>query len=283
MHKYRLSIMHKKTASSQNTKWFFITGLLLAVCMLVINATNAQQAPQTMHWKVGDDTRDALVCIPPTAKTKPTPVIFVFHGHGGSMQYMYRSRGFEKLWPEAIVIYPQGLNTAGQLTDPEGKLPGWQKAPGDMNDRDLLFFDAMLQTIKQDYKIDEKRIYATGHSNGGGFTYLLWATRGDVFAAVAPSSAAALRYANLLKPKPALHIMGQTDPLVKPEWQKAMCDKILKLNGCSKTGEPYATNATLYASATGTPVVLYVHPGGHTYPPDADAVIIQFFKSMIKP
>jgi polyhydroxybutyrate depolymerase len=55
--------------------------------------------------------------------------------------------------------------------------------------------------------LDVKRIYCTGHSNGGGFTYLLWLARGDVFAAVAPSSAAA-RYANQLPPKPALILGG---------------------------------------------------------------------------
>ena len=34
------------------------------------------------------------------------------------------------------------------------------------------------------FKIDEKRVYATGHSNGGGFTYLLWTCRPDAFAAL---------------------------------------------------------------------------------------------------
>ena len=86
----------------------------------------------------------------------------------------------------------QGLNTPGALTDTEGKKPGWQKTFGDQDDRDLKFFDAVLATLKKDYKVDEKRIYATGHSNGGGFTYLLWAARGEVFAAVAPCAAAAL-------------------------------------------------------------------------------------------
>jgi polyhydroxybutyrate depolymerase len=246
-------------------------------------AQQANSAGQVMHWTVGDTAREAMVYIPATAKTQATPVIFIFHGHGGTARNMFRSRGFEQLWPEAIVICPQGLNTPGQLTDPEGKLPGWQKAPGDMNDRDLLFFDAMLKTLRQDYKVDDKRIYATGHSNGGGFTYLLWAVRGDTFAAFAPSAAVGGRVANLLKPKPAMHIMGEKDPLVKPEWQKAMCAKILKVDGCSTEGQFYATNATLYPSATGTPVVLYVHPGGHVYPPEANAVVIKFFKSQVKP
>jgi polyhydroxybutyrate depolymerase len=264
-------------------KHILALGLLFAFTATGVAAQTTEPVTQVMHWKVGDTVREALVYIPSTAKTQATPVVFIFHGHGGSMQNMFRGHGFERLWPEAIIISPQGLNTPGQLVDPEGKLPGWQKAPGDMNNRDLHFFDAMLQTLRQDYKVDDKRIYATGHSNGGGFTYLLWATRGDVFAAVAPSAAVAAKVVGLLKPKPAMHIMGENDPLVKPEWQRAMCKQILKIDNCSRDGQSYAADATFYPSATGTPVVLYVHPGGHVYPTEANAVVIKFFKSIEKP
>ena len=249
-------------------------------------APKLQAGPETrtIHWTVDGTDRQAIVYIPASAKTKATPVVFMFHGHGGTAQNMFNTRGFEKLWPEAIIVCPQGLNTPGQLTDSAGNLPGWQSGPGDMADRDIHFFDAMLKSLQQDYKVDDKRIYATGHSNGGGFTYLLWAMRGDVFAAVAPSSAVAGRVVGQLKPKPALHIMGEKDPLVRPEWQKAMYNKVLKINSCSAEGQSYgAPYATLYPSTTNTPTVLYIHPGGHVYPQEANAVVVKFFKSMVKP
>jgi polyhydroxybutyrate depolymerase len=263
----------------------FLGKYFLAVLITVWTVISQAQEPsvKTMKWTVGDTLREAMVYLPATAKTKDSPVIFVFHGHGGTMGNMFRSRSFEKLWPEAIIVCPQGLNTPGQLTDPNGRLPGWQKAPGDMGDRDLHFFDAMLKTLRQDYRVDNKRIYATGHSNGGGFTYLLWATRGDIFAAFAPSAAVAPKVAYLLKPKPAMHMMGEQDNLVKPAWQRAMYNKILQINGCSDKGQPYDQYATLYPSGTQTPVVLYIHPGGHVYPAEADKIVIKFFKSMLKP
>ncbi len=265
-------------------KYLILISISLSLLFLSNVIVKAQdQGPQLMKWKVGDTTREALVYLPKTAQSKPTPIVFVFHGHGGNMQNMFKSRGFEKLWPEAIIVCPQGLNTPGQLTDPQGKLPGWQKATGDSNDRDLHFFDAMLKRLKQDYQVDDKRIYATGHSNGGGFTYLLWATRGDVFAAVAPSAAVGGRVVNLLKPKPVLHIMGEKDALVKAEWQRAMGNQLLKINGTSTVGQVYAPYATLYPSQKQTPVVLYVHPGGHTYPAAANEVVIKFFKGIVKP
>jgi len=256
--------------------------VFISIPVLVVRGQKPTSEVKKMLWTVGDTKREALVYIPSTAKTKVSPLIFVFHGHGGTMENAYRSHQFEKLWPEAIIVYPQGLNTPGQLTDPQGKLPGWQKETGDMNDRDLNFFDQMLKTLQTNYKVDDQRVYATGHSNGGGFTYLLWATHADIFAAFAPSSAVSRKAAGKLKPKPAMHIMGEQDPLVKPEWQKLMCNMILKVNSCDTDGKPYGEYAIYYPSKSGNPVVLYVHPGGHVYPKEADEVVVKFFKEIKK-
>jgi len=233
-------------------------------------------------WQVSDIQREAMVYVPASAKSKPSPIIFVFHGHGGNMKSMFQDHQFDKLWPEAIIVVPQGLKTPGQMVDRAGKFSGWQQGPGDMDDRDIRFFDEILQTLRNEYQIDNKRIYATGHSNGGSFTYLLWAMRGDVFAAMAPSAAVAFRFNDLLKPKPVIPIMGAADPLVKPAWQQMQINKLLKLDGCNADGQVYENSATIYSSAKGDPVVIYKHAGGHTYPRDADAVVIKFFKSMVK-
>ena len=236
------------------------------------------------EWKVDGVVREALVYAPMSAKTKASPVVFGFHGHGGNMNNLVRQYHFQTLWPEAIVVYPQGLLTPGKLTDPEGKKPGWQSGPGDQGDRDLKFFDAMLASLKQDYKVDEKRVFSTGHSNGGGFTYLLWSQRGDQFAAFAPSAAVASYYASKApKPKPVLHIAGEGDPLVKFAWQKVMMQRVREINQCSE-GLPWELdkNCTFYASKVGAPVVTAIHPGTHNYPREAPDVIVKFFKSVSK-
>jgi polyhydroxybutyrate depolymerase len=224
--------------------------------------------------------REALLYAPDNAKTEASPVIFGFHGHGGNMNNAARQYHFHSLWPEAIVVYPQGLNTPGRLTDPEGKKPGWQSGPGDQSDRDLKFFDAVLAALHQDFKVDDKRIYSSGHSNGGGFTYLLWATRGDKFAAFAPSAAAATKNLGLLKPKPVLHIGGENDPLVKFARQQATMEAVRKLNQCG-AGQPWELdpNCTYYPSPLGAPVITAIHPGTHNYPDEAPEVIVKFFKS----
>lgn len=261
----------------------FVPLLTTALLFLASQAIPGQAAePAPREWMVDGVKREALVYIPEKAKTEPSPLIFAFHGHGGRMQNTPRSSPFHTLWPEAIVVYPQGLNTPGRLTDPEGKKPGWQHSPGDQGDRDLKFFDAMLATLKQECKVDTKRVYSTGHSNGGGFTYLLWATRGEHFTAMAPSAAAAARSLPLLKPKPVLHVAGEADPLVKYEWQKATIEALLNLNQCG-AGKPWEldANCTLHPSSIGAPVITAIHPGNHSYPKQAPAVIVKFFKSQV--
>ena len=95
---------------------------------------------------------------------------------------------------------------------------------GEYNDRDLKLVDAALAWAHATYTVDDDRVYATGFSNGAMFTYLLWAERGDIFAAFAPSAAAASRTRQHLAPKPVLHIAGENDPLVKFAWPKQLDD-----------------------------------------------------------
>ncbi len=243
----------------------------------------AQGDLQASKISVGGVEREFLFHAPLSAKGKPAPVVFAFHGHGGTMKNAARSFAIHQHWPEAIVVYMQGLPTPGRLTDPEGKKTGWQSRPDDQGDRDLKFFDAVLAQLKTDYRVDEKHIYSTGHSNGGGFTYLLWATRSEVFAAVAPSSAASARSAGKrawLKAKPAMHIAGETDPLVKYEWQVAAMDSVRELNGCEAEGKPWHEHpgCLIYESKTGTPFVSVIHAGGHKFYDQAPELIVAFFK-----
>ncbi len=260
----------------------FLLSISLLVSLLLTSC--AQSLPANARsWKVDGVERQAIVYVPPAANKTKTPVIFAFHGHGGNMRYSSKTYAYHKHWPEAIVVYMQGLPTPGGLVDPQGRLNGWQNRVGLQGDRDLKFFDTVFASLKKDYQIDEKRVFSAGHSNGGGFTYLLWAERPDIFAAFAPAAAFTVR-ANTLKPKPAIHIAGESDPLVKFEWQKRCIDAVLKVDGCALTGKPWAKSGdlvcTMYPSSTGTPFVTAIGPGNHTYPKEAPALTIKFFKEV---
>ncbi len=250
---------------------------------------------QRKTWTVDGVEREALVYVPPGVAKRPTsrpgtvekmPVIFVFHGHGGTSRFAAHG-AFEKLWPEAIVVYPQGLPTTG-MTDPQGTKAGWQQKVGDKGDRDLKFVDAMLASLKKDHPVDEKRIFSTGHSNGGKMTYLLWEQRPNDFAAFAPSAAPAGLTINSYVPKPLFHIGSPEDTLVPFAWQKKSFEAALKVDGCSTTSKKWGGTSESegecdwYESKSGTPVVTLIHHGGHIVPKEGPALIVQFFKEVTK-
>lgn len=181
----------------------------------------------------------------------------------------------------------QGIKTPGVLHDPKGERTGWQGTPGTYQDRDLLFFDTVLTSLKHDYSVDNRRIYATGFSNGGFFTYLLWACRNECLAAVAPCAATTQAIHTPLKPKPALHLAGLKDPLVKWEWQEKSMAEGRQANGCQSEGVPWAKEGILtgiaYPSTNGTPFVTLTFEGQHVYPAGTSALIIRFFKEHAQP
>jgi polyhydroxybutyrate depolymerase len=257
------------------------TALLIAIIVLPSFAHAEDKVEvKKVTWKVGGETREALV-YNPSGTNKP--VIFAWHGHGGSSTYSARKFSIHTLWPEAVVVYPQGLPTPAPLIDPDGKQSGWQKFLGDQADRDLNLFDTMLKTCVNEYGVDDKRVYSVGHSNGGFFTYLLVAARPGKLAAIAPVAATITpRFQKDLKPLPVLHVAGEKDPLVKFDNQERTIEFMRKLNGCDAEGKPAGKLCTEYRSKDGPPVVAFIHPGGHEVPNGSPERIVQFFKALDK-
>lgn len=264
-----------------------LMGTFVAAWLVLSAATAQDRALPATEWTIDGVKREALIIPPSKNPEGPSPVLFVFHGHGGNMRNFAR-KGFQREWPEAIVVCPQGLPTATPR-DPQGDKPGWDsRNPADDN-RDLKFFDAILKTLREKHKVDDSRIYATGHSNGGGFTYLLWAARGNQLAAVAPSSApgtVVLATAKDLKPLPVLHLAGRKDPIVPFPAQQQTMDECRKRLGCEGEGREWANAGplvgTLYPSPNGTPFVSLIHPGGHEFPAEAPGLIVKFLKEQTK-
>ncbi len=251
--------------------------LLAALSPFGLGASQRQLPVETIQI---DGVAREFVAIRRGSKEKPAPVVFAFHGHGGNMRNAARSFRYHELWEDATVVYMQGLNTPGR-TDPEGKKPGWQKVIDDQNGRDLRFFDSLLTKLRAEGRVDEQRIFCSGHSNGGAFTYLLWATHPGLFAAIGPSASGFAGTKgidrNAWKPTPILHVVGTEDPIVNPEGQERSIAFMRTLNGCE---EPKDRPLGLIESTStkGAPVVVYRYQGGHSFPKDAPEKIITFFK-----
>jgi polyhydroxybutyrate depolymerase len=255
-----------------------LLGLLALSVFTSLSARAAELLERT--WMVAGVERSALVAKPRKPGAGPAPVVFVFHGHGGSARNAARSFALHEAWPEACIVYPQGLPTPGKLTDPEGKRSGWQSRPGDQGDRDLAFFDTVRASLAQEPGLDAARVFATGHSNGGSFTYLLWAERHAVLRAVAPSAAVLAARAAKLRPLPVLHLAGMNDELVKFSWQERMLDAVLRVNG-GGARQPAAPGEQVYPPSGdgGALTVLVLHEGGHAFPKDGGRRIAEFFRA----
>jgi polyhydroxybutyrate depolymerase len=195
------------------------------------------------------------------------------------MYFAARGMALQNYWPEAIVVYPQGLPTPGIVIDREGTRPGWQREPGQEGNRDLKFVDTVLVSLREKYSIDDSRIYATGFSNGGLFTYLLLSQRPAVFAAFAPGGAVLLPTVSLTTPRPVLHYGGRSDRLAKFEKQEATIEEVRKFNGCAGKPQSCGENCMLYSSQRGAPVETFIHPLGHFYPARVTPLIVKFFQA----
>ena len=252
-----------------------IPSSLILFTAVAVNAIAAP--PRVMTWTVDGTKRQALVFAPNIGSTQEKlPLLFAFHGHGGNMRVFANLAALQTHWPQAIVVYPQGLPTVSK-TDPRGVQPGWQRLAGQDSNRDLKFVDAMLATFRDHYHADERRTYAAGFSNGAIFSLLLWLERSDAFAGFAIAAGALDPAQHLTAPKSVLQIAGSSDPLVTlPDAEKTISEE-RRVDGAGGSGQDCGEGCTLYRG-NHVNVKVLVHSGGHIYPPRAAEQTVEFFR-----
>ncbi|MXY23856.1 MAG: esterase [Acidobacteria bacterium] len=240
----------------------------LAGLLLIVVAPPA--AAEVIRWQVDGRTREAIVYGPESPTAEGAPLVLVFHGFGDNMRNFQRAN-LHVAWPEAIVVYFQGLPTRRGL-------PGWQGEPGAAN-RDLKLVDVALRSLRETHNIDDDRIYATGYSNGGMFTYLLWAERPGVFAAYAPVAARLRPSVRPSQPSPVFHVAGARDLVVDFADQEAAIAVAIEVNGVDAATECGA-GCTVYGAGTAAPVMTWIHGGAHVYPRGTSERIVSFFREL---
>ena len=247
-----------------------MTARLLLLCAAVQAAAWGES--KMMTWKIDGVEREAIVYAP-SAKTPSgkAPLVLAFHGHGDSADN-FQGVDLQQHWPQAIVVYAQGLPST------RDGLAGWQVESGKDGDRDLKLVDQMLKTLRQKFSVDDARIYSTGFSNGANFTYLLWAERPQVFAAFAPVAARILPSVHLAVAKPLLHVGGTEDRQIAFADQKEAIEAARRANGATGKGESCGQYCTRYESKDGAPVMTIIHNGGHVYPLEVAQYTVDFFK-----
>jgi polyhydroxybutyrate depolymerase len=197
--------------------------------------------------------------------------VFSFHGRGDDADN-FQHVDLHVAWPEAIVVYFQGL-------EPPGGLAGWQVERGENRDRDLKLVDAALASLRAKYAIDDDRVYAMGFSNGAMFTYLLWAERPGLFGAYAANAGRLRASVRPTVPRPFFHIAGERDQQVAFSDQKAAIAVAIGVNGVGNRRAACGEGCTLYGSDAPAPVMTWIHRGGHEYPRGTSERIAAFFRT----
>lgn len=127
----------------------------------------APKVGTTIEVEVNGVHRTALVYAPNTIGRGKVTVVFGYHGHGGNSRFAANHFLWQDNWPEALVIYPQGVPTKSWV-DPQGLKSGWEVRPGEDN-VDVQFFNKLLAKALGEMNGDPNHVYVMGHSNGGYF------------------------------------------------------------------------------------------------------------------
>lgn len=161
-----------------------MTKKILSLLLLVpLFGISQQQINKTMTFE--GDAREYIVYIPANYDgSNPYPLVFNFHGGGGYSSDFINTNDMRPIADTAgfIAIYPQGaIDYNG--ADP-GAIPStsWiHKAPTTHDD--VNFISALIDTLANEYLVDENRVYACGYSEGAIFSYELGCRLNDKIAA----------------------------------------------------------------------------------------------------
>jgi polyhydroxybutyrate depolymerase len=172
----------------------------------------SREAAETTRRVVVDGRlRSYLLRLPSRLKpNRPAPVIIAFHGGIGTAGHFARRTKLAEQASSAgfVVALPQGFRRSWNAGDCCGPA---ETAGID----DVAFARAVLADVATVVLIDQRRIFATGFSNGGKLVYRLACQLSDRVAAVAVVAAAISLtpgQCRPVRPVSVLHVHGTADP-----------------------------------------------------------------------
>ena len=247
------------------------------------------------NWKIesGGVIREYRIHVPPVATTDEfVAMVLGFHGNGGSADGFASYTGFMQVSDREgfIMVYPQGM----------GEFPTWEMNPVE-NNADVQFIRDLIADLEARCHVDPSRIYATGHSRGGGMANRLGCDLSDQIAAIGPVSGTYPLEdgCRIVRPVSVIAFHGNADPDVPyngikeqsgpPEAYFAFGIPILQWasawatrDGCASgsatiLNEAFLTGQAWSGCRGGADVVFYTIPGGgHGWPGGSESNAVDF-------
>ncbi len=192
--------------------------VLAAICVVAATTALAARArsPQLEgHLRFQGKDRSYVLHLPPSYTGKRrVPLVIVLHGASANPEWVEKESAFGKKADREgfIVVYPRG-SPMGRRRDSFVWNSGGMDRMAPSAD-DVGFIRAVVQQVKQRYRIDPKRIFATGMSNGGMMAHRLGSEAPDLAAAIAPVAGTLNVPCRAGPPVPVIMVHGMRDEMV---------------------------------------------------------------------
>ncbi|AHG87859.1 lipoprotein [Gemmatirosa kalamazoonensis] len=235
--------------------------LLLALAAVPSARAAADVTTSTMATvRVNGIERRYRLHVPRGAPNEPLPLVVAFHAAGSSAERQERASGLSALADREgfVVVYP------------EGRARHWRADDGDER-----FVRAVVAEVERRVRIDPRRVYATGVSNGATMAERAGCAMSDLFAAIATVAGVYRVDATCAasQPVPVLAIHGARDRLAPVSAAEGWVASWTARNGCAPSPAavqgPGVTTRAWGGCAAGADVVLDVlWTVGHGWPGD---------------
>ncbi len=232
----------KMNRKLQTATRFAVVPLLLLYCCqeLIAQELSPKQSlgpgDHARSLMIGKQKRTYLLHIPKKFNREtPASVVLALHGAmmDGSMMVLFSGLDATSEAKGFLIVYPDGSGVGPFRTWNAGGVSG------DMTARladDVTFVSRLLDDLRHVVKVDEKRVYACGISNGAMMCYRLAAELSDRIAAIAPvAGTMAIDAAMPTRPVSVIHFHGTADTIVPFGGPSSSTPKFLTFKSVDET------------------------------------------------
>jgi poly(3-hydroxybutyrate) depolymerase len=175
--------------------------------------------------KVGGTEREYKIYVPNDLGAN-RPLLISCHGMNQDAAYQMGMLDIKSVADTAkfVTVFPEGINKSWDIS----------------GNRDINFVLAIIDEMVDKYDIDRGRVYLSGFSMGGMFTYHAMNKIADRIAAFAPISGYPMGGATAnpnVRPIPIIHTHGTSDDVVTFSNVQKNLNVWIKHNGCPETAE----------------------------------------------
>lgn len=217
------------------------------ICLLgILSLVSIAQQTNTKSFYFEGQIRSYIEYLPANYDaSKKVPLLLSLHGMGDNAAN-FQNNGLKLIADTAgfIIVYPN----AAVNTNPSINKTFWNTdLDTSYHTNDVGFLSNLIDTLKNNYNIDNERVFCSGFSSGGFMTQRLACEKADIIKGIVPiAGTIATTYissCNPSNPVPIMHIHGTTDNVVPWNGNASLNEesvdntiaKWISINGCTTT------------------------------------------------